>query len=139
MENKKVFFDANILLDIVIAERKGNQYAKILWKYLVLNNIEIVISEDILTNVFYISKNKKNTLIFFELIQNRWKIIPFGGKVIGNSISLSLEKNLDLEDVLQCLCAKENGCQVLITNDQKFYDCDIKVLSAEAFLDKYND
>ncbi|PHS41741.1 MAG: PIN domain-containing protein [Sulfurovum sp.] len=139
MENKKVFFYANILLDVIITERKGNQYAKILWKYLVLNNIEIVISEDILTKVFYISKNKKNTLIFFELIQSRWKIIPFWGKVIGNSISLSLEKNLDLEDVLQSLSAKENGCQVLITNDKKFYDCDIEVLSTEAFLDKYND
>ena len=139
MEHKKVFFDANILLDIIITERKGNLYAKELWKYLVLKSIDIVISEDILTNVFYISKNKKDALTFFELIQDRWEIVPFGKKVIRNAIKHSLENNLDLEDQLQCLCAKENECQILITNDKKFYGCGLDVLSAEAFLEKHDD
>ena len=139
MENKKVFFDANVILDIIITERKGNLDAKKLWKYLVLNNIDIVISEDILTNVFYISKNKKDTLAFFELIQNRWRISPFGEEVISKAIDLSLEENLDLEDVLQCLCAKENGCQILISNDKKFCNCGLEVLGTEAFLEKHND
>ena len=137
MEHKKIFFDANILLDIIITERKGNLYAKEVRKYLVLNSIDIVISEDILTNIFYISKNKKDALTFFELIQDRWEIVSFGKKVIRNAIKHSLENNLDLEDLLQCLCAKENECQILITNDKKFYDCGLDVLSAEAFLEKY--
>lgn len=44
------------------------------------------------------------------------------------------EKNLDLEDLLQCLCAKENGCGYLITNDKKFCDCGVKVMSSVEFL-----
>jgi len=49
---------------------------------------------------------------------------------------MSLEKDLDLEDVLQCLCAKENGCDVFITNDRKFYDCGINIMTTEAFLER---
>ena len=137
MENKKVFLDANILLDIIITERKGNPYAKKLWKHLVLNSIDIVVSEDILTNVFYISKNKKDALTFFELIQDSWKIVPFGKNVIKRAVELSLNKNLDLEDVLQCLCAKNNDCKILITNDKKFYACGIEIHSTTSFLEKY--
>ncbi len=133
MENKKVFFDANILLDIIITERKGNPYAKKLWRHLVLNSIDIVVSEDILTNVFYISKNKKDALTFFKLIQNSWKIVPFGKNVISSAIELTLEKNLDLEDVLQCLCAKENSCDLFVTNDKRFYDCGIKIVAYDYF------
>ncbi len=133
MENKKVFLDANILLDIIITERKGNPYAKKLWRHLVLNSIDIVVSEDILTNVFYISKNKKDALTFFELIQNSWKIVPFGKNVISSAIELTLEKNLDLEDVLQCLCAKENSCDLFVTNDKRFYDCGIKIVAYDYF------
>ena len=137
MGNKKVFFDANILLDIIIRERKGYQDAKKLWKYLVLENIDIVISEDILTNVFYISKNKKDTLIFFKLIQNRWEITPFGEKIISDAIEHSFENNLDLEDVLQCFCAKENGCHLLITNDKRFHDCGMTLMTTKDFLTHY--
>jgi predicted nucleic acid-binding protein len=48
-----------------------------------------------------------------------------------------LGNSLDLEDILQCLCAKENGCDVLITNDKKFYDCDIKIMTIKEFLAYY--
>jgi len=105
-----------------------------LWKIVVFKNIEILLSEDILTNIFYISKEKRKVLEFFKLIQNRWKIIPFGKDVIKKAIDLSLEKDLDLEDVLQCLCAKENGCEVFISNDKKFYDCGIEIMNCEEFL-----
>lgn len=137
MANKKVFFDANILLDIISTSRKNNLIAIQLWESLVLSETEIVISEDILTNVFYISKNKKDVLTFFELIQNRWEIVHFGKNVIQQAITFSLKKSLDLEDLLQCLCAKENNCQIFISNDKKFYNCGLEVLSAETFLEKY--
>ncbi len=109
--------------------------SKELWKIAVLKNIKILLSEDILTNVFYISKEKRKVLEFFKLIQHRWKIVPFGKDVIQKSIDLSLEKDLDLEDVLQCLCANENGCDVFITNDKKFYDCGIKIMNCTEFIE----
>jgi predicted nucleic acid-binding protein len=88
-----------------------------------------------LSTIFYINKNNKYTLEFFNLISNRWNIVPFGTKVIKNAIDLSLKKNLDLEDVLQCLCAKENNCDTFITNDKRFCDCGVHIMSCDEFLD----
>jgi len=134
MLNKKVYFDANIVLDIINADCKGHKIAKKLWKNLTIAKYLIIISEDILTNVFYISKNKSEVLKFFKFVQDKWQIAPFGKDVINNAIDLSLEKNLDLEDMLQCLCAKENDCEMLITHDKKFCDCGLSVYTIEEFL-----
>ncbi len=68
-----------------------------------------------MTNVYYISKEKDKVLEFFKVIQNRWLIFSFGKEVIKSRIELAIEKNLNLEDILQCLCAKENGCGYWIT------------------------
>lgn len=73
-------------------------------------------------------------LKFLEVILEDWTISAFGKDVIKNAIELSLSSNLDLEYLLQCLCAKENGCEVLLSNDVKFLDCDVKVMSVDAFL-----
>ena len=132
----RVFFDTNIVLDIIDSSRKSHKNALRVWESSVHEGIDIVISEDMLSTIFYINEDKKYALEFFKFIQNEWHIIAFGKKVIEHAISLSLEKGLDLEDTLQCLCAKENGCNIFITNDKKSYDCGIKVISIEEFLEQ---
>ena len=134
MESTKVFFDINIVLDIIDPTRTHHSKAKELWKILVTSKSKILISEDILSTVFYINNDNKYTLEFFQLIQKRWKIVPFGKKVIKNAIDLSIKNKLDLEDVLQCLCARESGCTVFITNDNKFYDCGLSIQKSDGFL-----
>lgn len=90
-----------------------------------------------LTTLYYISKDKKQTLRFFkDLIFIDWNVLIFGMGTIGKATELALEKDVDLEDVLQCLCAKESDCNILITNDKKFYNCGIEVLTVEKFLNK---
>jgi len=132
--NKIVFLDTNIVLDIVNPKRINNKKAVELWNMLVLKKYTIMISEDMLSTIFYINKDKNQTLHFFRVITKRWQIVSFGKDVVKNAIDLSLEKNLDLEGMLQCLCAKENGCKILITNDKKFHDCGISVCTTEEFL-----
>ena len=133
MENR-VFFDTNVILDIIDSNRQSHKLAMRVWERVVAEGFDIVISEDMLSTIFYINEDKKYVLDFFNFIQNRWYVVAFGKKVIENAINLSLEKNLDLEDVLQCFCAKENSCDVFITNDKKFYDCGIKIETVEEFL-----
>jgi len=131
-----VFLDANIIIDLMVPTRAQHVTASALLKYLITNNYQIVISEDILSTVFYVVKEKKQVLHFFKTIQSKWHIVPFGAEVIKNAIDVALEKNLDLEDVLQCLCAKENGCSALITNDKKFVDCGVAIYTIDEFLSK---
>ena len=135
MDNKKIFLDINVVLNILGAARMKHAEAVQLWEILVLEDYQIYVSEDMLSTVFYINRDdRRYTLEFFKLILNRWQIVPFGKDVVVKAVDLSLEKDLDLEDVLQCLCAKESGCQTLITNDKKFYDCGIAVMNCTDFI-----
>ena len=131
--NKTVFLDTNIILDIVDSNRINNKKAVQLWSILVRKQYTITISEDMLSTIFYINKDKRQTLNFFKIITNRWKIVPFGQEIIREAIELSLENNLDLEDTLQCLCAKENNCNILITNDKDLMIVKLKLYHVMSF------
>ncbi|RLA69046.1 MAG: PIN domain-containing protein [Epsilonproteobacteria bacterium] len=138
MVKNKIFLDTNIVADIIHTSRLNHNQSLKLLKQLILNNYEICISEDIITTLYYILKDKKTTLEFLEnVIFIDWTILIFGKSVLEKGVQLSLEKNIDLEDVLQCLCAKENDCDAFITHDKKFYDCGIKIMSSEAFYINY--
>ncbi len=63
-------------------------------------------------------------------------IAKWDKETIKNAITVSLKKNSDFEDSLQCYCAAANGCNTLITHDKTFYDCGIKIYSAEDFLER---
>ena len=134
MERTKIYFDTNIVLDMIDPSRHNHSKSIQLLKKFGLQEYQMYISEDMLSTIYYISKDKTSTLEFFEnIIFIDWSILAFGTNVIKNATQEALQKNLDLEDLLQCLCAKENGCQILITNDKKFYDCGIKIVAYDYF------
>jgi predicted nucleic acid-binding protein len=134
----KIFLDTNIILDLVDKDRKHHTKIPKLLEVIVLKEIKVVISEDMLSTLFYVQKDKKLILKFLHTIQNKWSISSYGAKVINGALELAMQKQLDLEDVLQCLCAKENACTAIITNDKKFYDCGIDILSIDQFLERNN-
>jgi len=106
-----------------------------LLKTLMLESYDIFISEDMLSTLYDISNDKKATLEFFEnIIYVDWQVVAFGINVIKEATHLSLTKGLDLKDTLQCLCAKDNDCKLLITNDNKFVDCGVEIINYERFL-----
>jgi predicted nucleic acid-binding protein len=101
--------------DLVIYDNFSNSSVE------AITRVEKIVSKSILLEVGDIRDKNRLSEVFKK-------------NVIKNAITLSLEKDLDLEDVLQCLCAKENGCEVLITHDKKFYDCGIEIMNCEYFL-----
>ena len=128
-----------MLFRSIHTSRPNHNKAMILLKQLILDNYEICISEDMITTLYYILKDKTSTLGFLEdVVFIDWTILTFGKNVLHKAVKLSLQKNLDLEDTLQCLCAKENGCTILITNDNKFYDCGISIYTSEEFIKEIN-
>ena len=134
MDKSRVYLDTNIVADIIDSTRLNHNLAVRLLKYLVIENYDICISEDMITTLYYILKDKKQTLEFFKyLIFEDWKVLTFGPNITKSAIDLSLEKNLDLEDLLQCLCAKEQACDLFVTSDKKFHDCGINVVTYSHF------
>ncbi|MEA3466561.1 MAG: type II toxin-antitoxin system VapC family toxin [Thermodesulfobacteriota bacterium] len=130
------FCDAIIILDFLEQYRPQHQKTVELIEYLAVTNYIICISEDMLTTIYYISKQKPTILKFLKTVVAQWEILNFGESIINRAITAALERNLDLEDLLQCLCAGENGCAAIITHDKSFYDCGIAIYIAGTFLQK---
>ena len=132
--NKKIFIDINVVIDFLDRSRSRHEQAIKLFRYLTEEGYILCISEDMLTTIFYILKNKTLALEFLNMAVEKWQVIHFGKEIIKEAIKICLENNLDLEDVLQCLCARENNCIMLLTNDVQFYNCGIDVHTVEQFL-----
>ena len=136
MSQIKIFLDTNIVADIIDSSRNNHFLALNFLKKSIINDYKLYISEDMISTLYYISKDKISTLDFIKnIVLIDWEIVSFGKKIINNAIDISLKKNLDLEDILQCLCAKENNCKFLITNDKKFYDCGLEIRNLKEFLE----
>jgi len=136
-KNKKVFLDINVVIDFLERSRSRHAQAIDLFNCLILNDYKPCISEDMLTTIFYISKNKTLALEFLKTLVSKWHVLHFGQEAIKKAIDLSIEKGVDLEDVLQCLCARENDCSMLVTSDARFYDCGMKIYTMEEFLNHH--
>lgn len=132
--NRRVFLDTNIVIDLIDSDRKNHQKAKELFTKLIEDGYEIFISEDSITTIYYILRSNKRVLKFFKTIIDRWSVVPFGIEVIRESIDFAVTNRSDLEDTLQCFCAKNNGCSLLITSDKKFVDCGVEIVDYDRFL-----
>lgn len=133
--SKKIFLDTNVVADIIDAKRASHDNAIKLMQKLIYDDFIVCISEDMLSTLFYISKEKTQTLAFFKnVIFQDWEILNFSKKILNDGVELSLKNSLDLEDIFQCLCAKQNGCDIVITNDSKFYNCGLEIFSIEQFI-----
>jgi len=135
MKMRKVFIDVNVIVDFLDAKRPRHDEAVSLMEHLLRGGYEVCLSEDMLSTVYYIMKDKEQTLAFFtSIVFTKWNVYAFGKVVYDEAAEIALREKSDFEDLLQCLCAKHNSCQFIISNDHKFYDCGVEVMSAEQFL-----
>jgi len=130
----RVFLDTNIILDFLDQKRVLHAQAEALFLKIITEEYLVVISEDMLSTIYYIHKNKLNALDFFETIIEEWEIVPYGKDVITQAIQICQKTGKDLEDTLQCLSAKAHNCLYIITNDKGFVDCGVEVLNYDTFL-----
>jgi predicted nucleic acid-binding protein len=133
---KKIYLDINIIIDLVDITRPTHKDSQSLIRYALINEISIVISEDMISTIFYIVKDKQSVLKFLKVIVEEWQIVSFGQDVINDAIDTSIASGCDLEDIMQCLCAKKHSCDILITNDKDFYSCGVECMNTSKFLEK---
>ena len=134
----KIFFDANILIDISDKSRPSYKESKALLDYL-MENIEAYVfytSCDLMTTVYYILRkklSKKETLFQIKLMNELIHVIEFGNKEIDEAIELMERNNKykDLEDTIQYVMARKEKCDYIITNDKNFASGDVPVLSSK--------
>ena len=132
--NKNIFLDINIVIDIIDEARKEHYKSKDMLIKLIEDEYKVYISEDMISTVYYILRGNTQVLYFFKKILEQWHVVPFGEDIIKNSIDYTIANGGDLEDTLQCFCAKKHKCSLFLTNDKKFIECGIDIIDYDKFL-----
>ncbi len=127
----KIFLDANIILDLIDLDRNNYQKTKERLAIYITNSDELCTSCDIFTTIYYVASKKiehQKLLTELEKLLTFIEILPIDINTITKAMQISKTKDLkDLEDILQYTCAKENNCNLIVTNDKKFYSPDIEI------------
>lgn len=138
---KKLFLDANILVDYMSPKRSGNASATALILYCLKNEILLCTSCDIITTLYYLdSKNDKNKALNSIAMINKFvKIIEFGNLEVARACEFMVQEVgfVDLEDTIQYALAKKAECELIVSNDSRFFSPDIELISSVEFCDRY--
>ena len=131
----KLFFDTNVILDIILkTELYFNDAAKIL-SYSKQNNIMLYVSTLSIVNANYISckfADKYKVLESLKMLRLAFKVL----KVSEKEIDYALYSNFnDFEDAVQYFTALSKNCDYIITRDIKdFKNSKIPTLTPSQFL-----
>ena len=131
----KIFFDANILLDILIPNRPNHTKALEVYSIVCEKYDTLATSENILTTIEYIaSKNGTDCEVvwrFFDSLQQNFELYTFSD-IIGESLKIyhhacKNRQKIDFEDLLQLESAMKNECQVFLTEDKAIGKLDVGI------------
>ncbi len=140
MNYKRVFLDANIILDIYDATRPFYKESSEAISILLQNGSELFTSCDIITTLYYLlaKKDKLEALDSILDINELCTIIEFGNKEIEQSCKLMKQNKIfiDLEDTIQYIMAKKASCDLILSNDKGFVSEDILLMSSKEFIKK---
>ncbi len=141
MELKSIFLDANIFIDANDKTRDAYEECYKIIPYLLGKNIKIYTSCDLITTIYYIlsKTNKLQALSQIEELNKICKIIEFSNDELKQTCKIMREdeKFKDLEDAIQYTLAKNANCDIIISNDKKFYSPKLTLLSSSQFIKQY--
>ena len=117
---KRIFLDTNILNDY-IDNRAGADDAEQLFACGFSGEAKLFASSLTFANMAYIIKGRTQEEKYDALRQMAGvvEILPLGKQEVMAAID---QPSPDFEDMLQYLCAKAAGCDVIVTNDRRHYD-----------------
>ena len=140
----KIFFDANILLDILLPSRANHSKALEVYEQICERYDTLATSENILTTIEYIA-SKNGTPCetigrFFTALDANFELYGFAD-ILSKSLTIYAEacehkEKIDFEDLLQLQCAMHHGCTTFITQDKGIHKLDvpIEICSLESIL-----
>ena len=135
---KKVFLDANVLVDIYDMKRPFSSYSqKAMTLLLEDEKVELFTSCDIITTIYYLraKENKKQALDDILQINSFCKIIEFGNSEVSQSCTLmqKSEQFSDLEDTIQYIMAQKINADLILSNDKDFVSEEIPLMNTKIF------
>ena len=111
---KRLFVDANVLIEILIDRRLSQQCIQILED----TSQQYVISALTVHIVWYIAEKYSLNQSKVDEMLSIWEVLP----VTASSIKAARGRydGKDFEDCLQAVCAEAGDCDLIVTIDKKF-------------------
>ncbi len=138
---KKVFLDANVLIDAYDLNRPSSAYSKqALMLLLQDEEVELYTSCDIITTIYYLRAKQDREKALDDIIQinSFCRIIEFGNIEVTKSCRLMKQnkKFSDLEDTIQYVMAEKIDADLILSNDKAFVSDGITLMSTKMFCEK---
>ena len=130
---KNVFFDANIILDMIDSDRGNVENVRKLVYQALTKDLTLYTSCDILSNIYYVARKKLDKATLVKEMLNILEIFEIVAidKAMAKKALLEnqVDHALDFEDLLQYQCAEATQCDMIVTNDKTFVKGDVDHLS----------
>ena len=133
---RRIFIDANVINDIFDANRPFHEASFACLQACLQQNITLVTSCDLVTTIYYITtktQGREKALQALAQIQSIFEIAPFANRELDAAVQL-MQANKDykdLEDTIQYILAKNNACELILSNDAKFVAKDLQVINSQ--------
>lgn len=140
MSYKKVFLDANVILDIYDENRPFHQESSQAISILLeQKDVELFTSCDIVTTLYYVlsKRGKIKALDSILDVNELCNVIEFANQEIEASCQL-MKSNpdfTDLEDTIQYVMAKKVCCDLILSNDKGFVSEGILLMGSGEFIE----
>lgn len=132
----KLFLDTNVLLDFLISERDGNQFAQSIIEMAADDEVVCYISPVSLLNIFYILRKQKTEQERKDIIESFidiLDIVPLDYDILQMGLYAPIK---DYEDGIQYMSAKKANVDFIVSSDREFgkHNLDVQIISPEDFV-----
>lgn len=131
---KKVFFDTNILIDM-LEDRRFSETSRAIVSKGEKGKFQMFASLLSFSNIAYIRRKQPTDVIYNDLqnLRKLFTVLEISGKQLDEALKIRIK---DFEDNLQFQCAKSAGCDVIVSNNVKDFEGlqGVPVMSAEDFI-----
>lgn len=132
---RRIFFDTNILLDMLTEREPFFESAAALWAMAEKRQIEGVVSAMSLPTVYYLLRRvvgHRKAMTAIKGVRNVFEIVPLDKRMIDQALDGGFG---DLEDGLQACAALYAEAECIVTRDPKgFRQSDVPAMSPEALV-----
>ncbi len=119
---KRIFVDANVLLDVLMEREEFYYDALKIWTACEQGLVEGYISAITLNNVYYVVRRLKSettAMVCVRILLRLFKVVPVDAEILSLAADLH---DRDYEDDIQLQCALKSGCAQLFTRNPTHFD-----------------
>lgn len=134
----KIFFDTNILLDVLLEREPFYKNGAFLWSLAESEKIKGYISAISVNNIFYIVrkyKGQETAEKIVDLILESFNIVELDYEILKLART---KENKDYEDLIQYFSALKSGAKYIITRNKKDFPTEgILLVDSDEFAELY--